>query len=50
VPSSGLILWEVDCGVRFEPLSRSPRSSAFLSTIRTHHEVMARVASILEEG
>jgi tRNA pseudouridine38-40 synthase len=49
-PSSGLILWEVDCGISFEPLSRSPRSSTFLSTVRTHHEVIARVASILEEG
>jgi tRNA pseudouridine38-40 synthase len=49
-PSSGLVLWEVDCGISFEPLPRSPRSSAFLSTKRTHHEVMARVASLLEEG
>ncbi|MDD1661963.1 MAG: tRNA pseudouridine(38-40) synthase TruA, partial [Methanomicrobiales archaeon] len=30
-PSAGLILWEVDCGISFEPLPRSPRSSAFLS-------------------
>jgi len=49
-PSSGLILWEVDCGISFEPLPRSPRSSAFLNTVRTHHEVMARVTSLLEEG
>jgi tRNA pseudouridine38-40 synthase len=49
-PSSGLVLWDVDCGIRFEPLSRSPRSSAFLSTVRTCHEVIARVTSILEEG
>ena len=49
-PSSGLVLWEVDCGIRFEPLLRSPRSTAFLSTIRGHHEVMAWVTSILEDG
>jgi tRNA pseudouridine38-40 synthase len=49
-PSSGLVLWEVDCGIRFEPVGRSPRSAAFLSTVREHHEVMARVATILEEG
>jgi tRNA pseudouridine38-40 synthase len=49
-PSSGLVLWEVDCGIRFEPLFRSPRSTAFLSTVRNHHEVMARVTSILEGG
>lgn len=49
-PSSGLILWEVDCGIRFEPLPRSPRSTAFLSAVRNHHEVMARVTSILEDG
>jgi len=49
-PPSGLVLWEVDCGIRFEPLGRSPRSSAFLSTVRAHHEVLARIASLLEEG
>jgi tRNA pseudouridine38-40 synthase len=48
VPSSGLILWDVDCGIDFEPLPRSPRSSAFLASVRGHHEVMARVLSILE--
>jgi len=50
VPSSGLVLWEVDCGINFEPLQRSPRSTAFLATVRGHHEVMARVTSILEGG
>jgi tRNA pseudouridine38-40 synthase len=49
-PSSGLVLWEVDCGITFAPLERSPRSSAFISTVRGHHEVMARVTSLLEEG
>lgn len=49
-PSSGLVLWEVDCGIGLEPLTRSPRSTAFLSAVRCHHEVMARVTSILEEG
>ena len=49
-PSQGLVLWEVDCGIRFEPLPRSPRSTAFLSTVRGRHEVMARVTSILEAG
>lgn len=49
-PSSGLVLWDVDCGIRFEPIARSPRSTAFLSTVKTHHEVMARVTSILKDG
>jgi tRNA pseudouridine38-40 synthase len=49
-PSSGLVLWEVDCGITFSPLERSPRSTAFISTVRGHHDVMARVSSILEEG
>ena len=49
-PSSGLVLWEVDCGIRFAPLERSPRSSAFLASVRQHHELMARVTSLLEEG
>jgi tRNA pseudouridine38-40 synthase len=49
-PASGLVLWEVDCGIAFAPLERSPRSSAFISTVRGHHEVMARVLSLLEEG
>ena len=49
-PASGLVLWEVDSGLAFEPLARSPRSTAFLSTVRSHHEVMARVTSLLEDG
>lgn len=49
-PSSGLVLWEVDCGIAFAPLERSPRSTAFISTVRGHHEVMARITSILEDG
>jgi len=49
-PSSGLVLWEVGCGVGFLPVDRSPRSSAFLAAVRGHHEVMARVISLLEEG
>ena len=46
-PSSGLVLWDVDCGIGFEPIPRSSRSTAFLATVRSHHEVMARVTSIL---
>ena len=49
-PSSGLVLWEVDCGIGFAPLERSPRSSAFLATVRGHHEIMAHISSFLEEG
>jgi tRNA pseudouridine38-40 synthase len=49
-PSSGLVLWDVDCGITFGPVARSPRSTAFLSTVRNHHEVMARVTSILGDG
>jgi len=49
-PSSGLVLWEVDCGIMFEPLERSPRFSAFVAAVRGHHEVMARITSLLEEG
>jgi tRNA pseudouridine38-40 synthase len=49
-PPSGLVLWEVDCGITFSPLVRSPRSTAFLATVQGHHEVMARVTSLLEEG
>ena len=49
-PSSGLVLWEVDCGIGFTPLEWSPRSSGFLSTVRGHHELMALVTSLLEEG
>jgi tRNA pseudouridine38-40 synthase len=49
-PASGLVLWKVDCGIDFTPVPRSPRSDAFLATVRGHHEVMARIASILEKG
>jgi tRNA pseudouridine38-40 synthase len=49
-PAQGLVLWEVDCGIAFTPLAQSPRSRSFLDTVRGHHEVMARITSILGEG
>jgi tRNA pseudouridine38-40 synthase len=49
-PSSGLVLWEVDCGIGFAPMERSQRSTAFLTGVRSHHEVLARVTSLLEKG
>jgi tRNA pseudouridine38-40 synthase len=49
-PAPGLVLWEVDCGIDFRPMERAPRSTAFISAVRDHHEVMARVTSLLEEG
>jgi tRNA pseudouridine38-40 synthase len=49
-PSSGLVLWEVDCGIGFEPLEQNPRSREFKATVKGHHEVMARIATILGDG
>ena len=48
-PSFGLILWEVDCGISFEPLPDAGRSGMFLRERREYHTVMARICEALRD-
>ena len=46
-PPSGLVLWEVDCGISFEPLLQESRSKKFVQDRREYHAVMARICEML---
>ncbi len=48
-PATGLVLWEIDCGVSFSPMDRESRSVSFLNEVRNHHVVMERVCNALAE-
>jgi len=43
----GLILWEVDCGISFEPLPDTGRSRQFVQEQGEYHTVMARICEAL---
>ncbi|HON81977.1 MAG TPA: tRNA pseudouridine(38-40) synthase TruA [Methanoregulaceae archaeon] len=46
-PPFGLILWEVDCGIAFEPLPGGGRSAQFVQEQGEYHAVMARICGLL---
>ncbi|NYT08003.1 MAG: tRNA pseudouridine(38-40) synthase TruA [Methanomicrobiales archaeon] len=48
-PASGLILWEVDCGISFEPLPDTGRSGQFVREQEEFHTVMARICRSLRK-
>jgi tRNA pseudouridine38-40 synthase len=43
----GLILWEVDCGISFQPLPDTGRSGQFIQDQEEYHTVMARICEAL---
>ena len=49
-PAEGLVLWETDCGIRFTPMDRDERSTAYLDHLRRHHSLMERVCGVLGAG
>ena len=52
-PPENLVLWDVNCGIRFEPPGDTGRSRQFLQDRREFHTVMARICGALldrEEG
>ncbi len=48
-PPHGLILWEVDCGISFEPLPDTGRSGQFMQDQDEYHTVMARICRSLRK-
>jgi tRNA pseudouridine38-40 synthase len=50
-PPENLVLWDVDCGIRFEPVGDAGRSWQFLQDRREYHTVMARICgALLDRG
>ena len=50
-PPDYLVLWDVDCGIPFVPITDIGRSMEFVRDLRTHHAVMAHICeSLVREG
>jgi tRNA pseudouridine38-40 synthase len=46
-PAENLVLWDVDCGIQFEPVGSAGRSRQFVQDRREFHTVMARICGAL---
>jgi tRNA pseudouridine38-40 synthase len=46
-PAEGLVLWDTDCGLIWEPVEKCPRSSTYCTELRRHHALMEQVCRIL---
>ena len=46
-PAEGLILWETDCGLCWQPLAAGERSTEFLDHLNRHHLLMGRICTTL---
>ncbi|MDD1674531.1 MAG: tRNA pseudouridine(38-40) synthase TruA [Methanomicrobiales archaeon] len=46
-PAEGLVLWNVDCGIDFLPLSPAPRSRAYFDEMWRYHRRMDRISRIV---
>ena len=46
-PPDGLVLWDIDCGISFEPIGEAGRSRPFLMHRWEHYTVMARICENL---
>ena len=49
-PPWGLVLWDVDCGIAFEPLPESGCSLQFFRDQEAYHDIMARVCEGIRRG
>jgi len=48
-PAEGLVLWDTDCGLSWDPLPDRERSSIFMDHLRRHHALMEKVCRVLRE-
>jgi tRNA pseudouridine38-40 synthase len=46
-PAEGLVLWDTDCGIIWEPVEKSDRSGTYCSDLRRHHALMEQVCRVL---
>lgn len=46
-PAEGLVLWETDCGISFEPVPVPDRSVTYREELRRHHALMEQVCCVL---
>jgi len=46
-PAEGLVLWDTDCGITWEPVGKSPRSGTYCAELRRHHALMEQICRVL---
>ncbi len=46
-PAEGLVLWDTDCGITWEPVDQSDRSGTYCADLRRHHALMEQVCRVL---
>ncbi|ABS54739.1 tRNA pseudouridine synthase A [Methanoregula boonei 6A8] len=46
-PAEGLVLWDTDCGLTWDPVGKSPRSCTYCTELRRHHALMEQVCRVL---
>jgi tRNA pseudouridine38-40 synthase len=49
-PAYGLVLWEVDCGIRFSHVCPDSRTERHLGLLREQHAVMERICSAFRDS
>jgi len=46
-PAEGLVLWDTDCGITWEPINQSERSGIYCSELRRHHALMEQICKVI---
>ena len=49
-PAEGLILWDTDCGLTWEPLPSADRSATYCTELLRHHALMEQVCRAVRPG
>jgi len=46
-PAEGLVLWDTDCGLSWEPVEKSDRSGTYCAELRRHHALMEQICRVI---
>jgi tRNA pseudouridine38-40 synthase len=49
-PAEGLVLWDTDCGIVWQPITVRERSTVFIDELIRHHSLMGQVCRVLQQG
>ena len=47
-PAEGLILWDIDCGISWTPVTAEGQSGAFIDHLVRHHALMEKMCRVLK--
>ncbi|MFY9750155.1 MAG: tRNA pseudouridine(38-40) synthase TruA [Methanoregula sp.] len=46
-PAEGLVLWDTDCGLLWEPVEKSDCSGTYCAELRRHHTLMKQICQVI---